>query len=197
MVTKDIYQDLLISKLLPAIIDKWQRRDRLLRKIFFKQDAVKTHVSEDDMVFKEALMEKGINTKLYTQAANSPDVNLLDLGFFRVIQSFNNAVPKNKEELIQVVSAVYKSYPWNKINHTRLTLQCCFNQTIMHNGDNNYNIDHISKEKLECIGQLPDVMDVVEDMTQLFNTNRSTNYGTDVSTNDETDDEKTQNTNIN
>ena len=48
------------------------------------------------MVFKEALMEKGINGKLYTQAANSPDVDLLDLWFFRLIQSFNEAAPKMK-----------------------------------------------------------------------------------------------------
>ena len=62
----------------------------------------------------------------------------------------------------------------------------------MHNRDNDSNIDHISKEKLECIGQLPDVMDVVEDMARLFNTNNSTNYKTDASTNEETDDEQTQ-----
>ena len=86
-----------------------------------------------DKVFKDALVEKGINAELYMQPANSPDVNLLDLGFFRAIQSFNHAVPKNEEELIQVVSMVYKSYLWNKINHTWITLQCCFNQIIMHN----------------------------------------------------------------
>ena len=113
-------------------------------------------------------MKKGINGKLYTQAANSPDINLLDLEFFRVIQSFNDAVLKNKEELIQVVSMAYESYLQNKINHTWLTLQCCFNQTIVNNGDNNYNIDHILKEKSECIGQLLDVMDVVEDVAQLL-----------------------------
>ena len=64
----------------------------------------KSHTSEDDKVFKDASMEKGINAKLYMEAANSPDDNLQDLGFFRAIQSFNNAMPKNKEELIQVVS---------------------------------------------------------------------------------------------
>ena len=132
-------------------------------------------------------MELGINAKLYMQAANSPDVNLLDLGHFRAIQCFNNTAPKNEEELIQAISAAYDSYLWNKINHTWLTLQCCFNQIIMHNGDNDYNIKHISKEKLECIGQLPDVLDVVEDAAQIFLANASTN-----DTNDETDDEETQ-----
>ena len=75
-----------------------------------------------------------------------------------MIQSFNDAALKNKEELIQAVSAAYESYLQNKINHTWLTLQCFFNQIIMHNGDNDYNIEHISKEKLEYSGQLPDVM---------------------------------------
>ena len=115
-------------------------------------------------------------------------MNLLDLGFFRAIQSFNDAVPKNEEELIQVVSMAHESYLQNKITHTWLTLQCCFNQIIMCNGDNNYNIDHVSKKKLEYIGQLPDVMDVVEDAAQLFNTN----YETDSSVNNETDDKQTQ-----
>ena len=66
-------------------------------------------------------MEQGINAKLYMQAANSPDVNLLDLGLFRGIQSFNNTAPKTEEELIQAVSAAYDSYQQNKINHTQLT----------------------------------------------------------------------------
>ena len=94
-------------------------------------------------------MDNDINTRLYTQAANSPDVNVLDLGFFRAIQSFNDAAPKNKDELIESVSVVYENYPRQKINQTWLTLQCCFNQIIIHNGDNDYNIDHIVKEKLE------------------------------------------------
>ena len=113
-------------------------------------------------------MEKGINGKLYTQAANSSDMNLLDLGVFRVIQSFNDAALKNEEELIQTVSTAYENYLWNKINHTWLTLQCCFNQMIKNNGANDYKIDHISKERLECIEQLLDVMEVVEEAQQLF-----------------------------
>ena len=62
-------------------MEKWLRRDRLLRKIFIQQDRAKNNISVDDKVFKDALMEKGINAKLYMQAAISPDVNLLDLGF--------------------------------------------------------------------------------------------------------------------
>ena len=56
--------------------------------------------------------------ELYTQAANSPDVNLLNLGFFSALQSINDAVLKNEEELIQAVSTAYDNYPQVKLNHT-------------------------------------------------------------------------------
>ena len=47
-----------------------------------------------------------------------------------------------------------------------------FNQIILNHGDNNYNIEHLSKEKLEQMGQLPGVLDVVEEVTtfNLINT---------------------------
>ena len=82
VVTKEVYQELLISKLLSAIVEKWPQTDWLSRKILIQQDGAKSHISADDNEFNEALIDPNINTELYTQAANSPDVNLLDLGFF-------------------------------------------------------------------------------------------------------------------
>ena len=146
IVTKEVYWDLLISKLIPSILEKWPWRDMLSRKIFIQQDEAKNHISCNDKLFNDALVDNGINATLYTQVANSPDVNLLDLGVFRAIQSFNDAAPKNKKELIEVVSEAYDKYPCHKINRTWLTLQCCFNQIITHHGNNDYNIDHIGKE---------------------------------------------------
>ena len=58
----------------------------------------------------------------------------------------------------------------------------------MHHGDNNYNIDHIGKEQLERNRNLPDVMDVVEDVTNICNYNVTDN---DESNNDNMDDENT------
>ena len=138
IVTKEVYCDLLITKLIPSILEKWHRRDWLSRKIYIQQNRAKNHISCNDKLFNDTLVEKGINATLCTQASvNSPDVNLLDLGLFRAIQSFNDAAPKNEEELIEAVSAAYDKYPHHKINQTWLTLQCCFNQIIMHHGDKN------------------------------------------------------------
>ena len=41
VVTKEVYQDLLISKLIPSILEKWPRRDMLSRKICIQQDGAK------------------------------------------------------------------------------------------------------------------------------------------------------------
>ena len=133
------------------------------RTIYIQQDGVKNHIREDDEEFNNVLMEQEIDAKLYTKTLNSPDVNILDLGFFRAIQSFNNASPKNEAELIQSVQDAYENYLQHKLNWTWLTLQSCFNQIILHHRDNDYSIEHISKAKLEWQGQLPDVLHVVDD----------------------------------
>ena len=66
----------------------------------------------------------------------------------------------------------YKNYLWHKLNRTWLTLQSCFNQIILHHGDNDYSIEHISKAKLERQGQLLDVLDVVDDNIYEMNDKR-------------------------
>ena len=96
VVTKEVYWDLLISKLIPSILEKWPRRDMLSRKIFIQQDRAKTHISWDDKLFKDALVDNKINATLYTQAANSPDVNLLDLGFLEPYRVSMTLLPKMK-----------------------------------------------------------------------------------------------------
>ena len=181
MVTKVVYRDLLINKLIPAILEKWPRSNRMSRTIYIQQDGAKNHIREDDEEFNNALTVQEIDAKLYTQTPNSPDVNLLDLGFFRAIQSFNDALPKDEGELIQAVQTAYENYPRHKLNRTWLTLQSCFNQIILHHGDNDYSIEHILKAKLERQGQLPDVLDVVDD--DVYETNDETNDKSDNESN--------------
>ena len=45
-------------------------------------------------------MKKGINAEVLTQPANSPDANLLDLGFY-VVQSMNDEVTAGEGEMIE------------------------------------------------------------------------------------------------
>ena len=97
-VTKEVYRELMISKLLRAIVEQWPQMDRLSRKIGIQQDGAKSHINTDDNEFKEALQDQEINAGLYTQAANSPDVNLLDLGFFKLFRVLTTWHQKMKKK---------------------------------------------------------------------------------------------------
>ena len=84
-VTKDKYRKLLLEKVVPAIAEKWPRREwnnaRFIIRI--QQDGAKSHIHPTDMAFAAAMKEKGLDNKilLYTQPANSPDTNINNLRF--------------------------------------------------------------------------------------------------------------------
>ena len=156
-ITRDVYCEYLIKKFLPVVKEKWPMRSA---RIWLQQDEAKSHILEDDMEFKEAVDEIGLNLTVFTQSPNSPDTNILNLGFFRAIQSFNDDCPANEEELIKSVEKAYGEYPYRKLNCVWLTLQSCLNMIIENDGGNDYKIPHIGKESLERRGLLPTVLDV-------------------------------------
>ena len=79
----DVYWEYLIQKLLPAIKQKWPTNNG---RIWLQQDGAKSHILDDNKKFKEVVDKIGLNLTMYTQLPNSPDTNILDLGFFRAIQ---------------------------------------------------------------------------------------------------------------
>ena len=156
-ITRDVYREYLIQKFLPAVKEKWPMCNR---RIWLQQDGAKSHILEDNVEFKEAVDEIGLNLTVFTQLPNSPDTNILDLGFFRAIQSFNDDRPANEEELIKSVEKAYGEYPYRKLNHVWLTLQSCFNMIIENDSGNDYKIPHMGKESMERRGLLPRVLDI-------------------------------------
>ncbi|KAG7339151.1 hypothetical protein IV203_020463 [Nitzschia inconspicua] len=93
--------------------------------------------------------------------AQSPDLNVNDLGFFNSLQSrYYQTAPKDGLELIEMVEETYKNYPAKKLNRIWLTLQSVMNQVINQRGDNDYTIPHMKKKVLERQNQLPLSLDV-------------------------------------
>ena len=156
-ITWDVYREYLIQKFLLVVKERWPTRNR---RIQLHQDGAKSLILEDDVEFKEAVEEIGLNLTMFTQSPNSPDTNILDLGFFRAIQSFNDDCPAHEEELIKSVEKAYGEYPFCKLNRVWLTLQSCLNMIIQNDGGNDYKILHMGKESMERRGLLPGVLDV-------------------------------------
>ena len=165
-ITRDVYREYLIQKFLPAVKEKWPTHNARIR---LQQDGAKSHILEDDVEFKEAVDEIGLNLTVFTQSPNSPDTNILDLCFFRAIQSFNNDCPANEEELIKLVEKAHDEYPFCKLNRVWITLQSCLNMIIENYGGNDYKILHMGKEVMERRGLLPLVLDVTPAATAWLN----------------------------
>ena len=87
--------------------------------ITIQQDGSKAHfvVKNDvcmDAAWNETLREYGLENKInvITQPANSPDLNVNDLGFFNSLQSYYwKENPKNAMQLIAMVRKVFDLYP--------------------------------------------------------------------------------------
>jgi hypothetical protein len=155
-VNKELYREYLLEKVIPAIKTKFPRGNK---SVTIQQDGAKSHISENDPEFIQRLERiKGTwNISILTQPARSPDLNHLDLSFFRALQTeqwkFQQAT--NVDELITQVERAYMEFDPRKIEKGYVTLQSVLDEIILSNGDNNYRIPHMKKDSyLREHGQL-------------------------------------------
>lgn len=154
-VTKEVSREFMLNKVLPAIKAKWPAEERGL-PIFIQQDNAKTHIAVDDPAFVQAAQADGWDIRLTCQPPNSPDLNVLDLGFFAAIQAlFEKGTPNNINDIVKKVDEAYKNYPVDRSNRIFLTQQGCMMEIMKHNGGQHYNIPHMKKRTLELQGRLP------------------------------------------
>lgn len=84
-ITEYVIRKCLIEKLLPAIREYWPGGN--LETIWIQQDNARPHIDPNYTIFVEAAAVDGYDIRLCYQPPNSPDINVLDLEYFRVIQS--------------------------------------------------------------------------------------------------------------
>ena len=90
------------------------------------------------------------------QPANSPDMNVLDLAYFRSIQSLTlETAPKNLSDLIESVEDAFHSYPVDNLDKVFITLQSVLMEVMNARGGNKYETPHMNKDKMLREGTLP------------------------------------------
>ena len=159
-VDRNTYKAFLIEKLLPAIVEKWPR-NRSNSTIKIQQDNAKPHIATGDLEFLEAVRCTGLDITLVSQPPNSPDLNVLDLGFFHSIQTLQYQKPgKNVDELISNTIEAFDELDKKTLNAVFLTLQQCMTEVIKIRGGNKYKLPHMGKAKLERKGLLPECLSI-------------------------------------
>ncbi|KAH9114805.1 hypothetical protein AeMF1_008349 [Aphanomyces euteiches] len=124
-VTRDVYRRFLLDKVYPAIKSKWVwPDDRNGGVILVQQDNARPHVAPDDPEVLAAGQESGWSIRMMNQPAQSPDLNVLDLGFFNSIQALQQQMEcRTIEELVKAVSDAFEDLPADKLDQTFKTLQ--------------------------------------------------------------------------
>ncbi|RAW32141.1 hypothetical protein PC110_g11513 [Phytophthora cactorum] len=78
--TRKVYTKMLLEKVFPAIREKWHGRKS--RTIKVQQDNARPHVQDINAALVKAGQEYGWDIQMVSQPPRSPDLNVLDLGFF-------------------------------------------------------------------------------------------------------------------
>jgi len=85
--------------------------------------------------------------EIVLQPAQSPDLNVLDLGFFNSIQSLQQ---RNRctgiDELVENTKKAFEEEPWEVLDRVFQTLQGCMHCILEREGGNNFKIPHMKKE---------------------------------------------------
>jgi hypothetical protein len=172
---REEYQWMMITNL---VLPRIKKKMPINNNIIVHQDGAKAHLLVDHPEFKAKVQELYGNknaVKLYTQPAQSPDLNVKnDLGFFASLQSmYYRTSPKNSSiDLIEMVESCFNKYDVNKVNRIWLSLQCCMKKNMIEEkGDKKYTIPHMNKERLERLNQLPVSIAVTQEAQHNYDLN--------------------------
>ncbi|XP_057521627.1 uncharacterized protein LOC130801764 [Amaranthus tricolor] len=176
-ITKEHIREMLITNVLPTIRAKWPAE--LSKHIYIQQDNAKPHIAHNDRGFLEEAMKDGFNIQLVQQPPNSPDMNVLDLGFFRSIQALQyQKSAYNVKELLKAVNNVFQNLSPQCLRFVFITLQACMIEVMKKQGGFDYHIPHMNKTKVAREGTLPDYLTIdkqlVVDLLQYLFTKLST-----------------------
>lgn len=163
-----VYTDLISNLIIPAIVAKWPASDWNVdgKVIKIQQDGAPAHKKFARHHWEQVVHDLYLEEKLelITQPANSPDTNVLDLGFFRSLQAkYYMSNPKTAFEIIQFVQKAFEEYKPADLNRIWLTYHTCLDEIIKCHGNNTYKIPHCGKSKLERENKLPVSMPLTAD----------------------------------
>ncbi|RHZ22005.1 hypothetical protein DYB26_004980 [Aphanomyces astaci] len=146
------------SRLKPLLTDE-KRTERIdvSKRVVIQHDNASPHASVSDGVLDaiQAHFADGWEFRVRRQPPNSPDLNVLDLGFFASIQALQyKSVSRTVDDVIRSTLAAFDELSEEKLDNVFLTLQAVMRIVLEHNGDNHFRLPHLHKEAMRRAGTL-------------------------------------------
>ncbi|KAF0707133.1 hypothetical protein AaE_013756 [Aphanomyces astaci] len=133
-----VYRDYVITRVIPAIKACFPSANK---RVVLQHDNASPHRSiTDEFVVRR-------------QPLNSPDLNVLDLGFFASIQSIQyKVVSRSIDDVIRSTLAAFQALSSDKLDNVFVTFQAVMRLVLEHKGDNHFRLPHLTKDALRRAG---------------------------------------------
>eukprot|EP00531_Pseudo-nitzschia_arenysensis_P008281 CAMPEP_0116122372 /NCGR_PEP_ID=MMETSP0329-20121206/4179_1 /TAXON_ID=697910 /ORGANISM="Pseudo-nitzschia arenysensis, Strain B593" /LENGTH=241 /DNA_ID=CAMNT_0003616215 /DNA_START=134 /DNA_END=855 /DNA_ORIENTATION=- len=149
---------MMIENVIPAIKERFPRKSKN-KPIYIQMDNAAPHSNKTDDLVNAACKSDGWDIRLKRQPAKSPDLNILDLGFFTAIQSVQQKkMMTDIDELIEAVNEAYWEQEKETVDNVFLSLQQSMIGVLETNGNNTKSVRHMKKAKLRREGKLPETL---------------------------------------
>ncbi|ETV71908.1 hypothetical protein H257_13038 [Aphanomyces astaci] len=146
------YRDYVVNKVIPAIKANFRS---LNKRVVLQHDNATLHRSIDNATLVQVSTD-GWTFVVRCQPPNSPDLNVLDLGFFASIQTLQyKTVSRTVDEVIASTMITFETLESEKLANVFLTLQGVMRLVLEHRGGNHFKLPHLKKDALRRTGNLP------------------------------------------
>ncbi|ETV93782.1 hypothetical protein H310_12346 [Aphanomyces invadans] len=145
------YRDFVLHQVVPAIKSRFPSKTK---RVFLQHDNATPHATIDDGVLAEVSTD-GWVFMVRRQPPNSPDFNVLDLGFLASIQALQyKTFSRSVDDVISSTLCAFEALRVETLGNVFLTLQAIMRQILEHDGNNDFKIPHMKKDTLRRCGSL-------------------------------------------
>lgn len=115
--------------------------------IYLQQDNASPHVCAETAIEEAGLGKYGWDVRVSRQPAKSPDLNILDLGYFNANQSLQfKKRAYHVDSLIEAVEESFAELEVKTLEKCFLTLQAVMEQIMLVEGGIDYDLPHVKKK---------------------------------------------------
>ncbi|ETV64075.1 hypothetical protein H257_18985 [Aphanomyces astaci] len=140
-----MYRDYVLTRIIPAIKATFPT---INKRVVLQHDNATPHggITDADLV---PVSTDGWSFVVRCQPPNSPDLNVLGLGFFASIQSLQyKLVSRTVEDVIRATLAAFDQSGGEALDKVFLTLQAVMRLVLENNGGNHFRLPHLRKDAL-------------------------------------------------
>ena len=124
----------------PSNVEKFPKD---CKEINIQLDNASPHIKDDDVDCRQEVDKSGIKLKIKHHPYSSPELNVLDLGYFTAIQSLKHQIQSTTiEDLVENVKDSYTYLIINQLHNIWITWKLVMLKVIESNGDNTYVFPH-------------------------------------------------------